>query len=314
MRSATLRALASALRGALPPPPRARASSTLPSGVGGGGGGAPPAALALPPGSGTVYRATLDAERGVGVVVLNAPPVNALGTAVLGELAAALRAAAADGGVRALVLASASAPGVFSGGLDIAEMAGASEAGFARFWREVQGLFLTLWPLGKPVVAAVEGAAPAGGCWLALQADHRVLLDEPRAAFGLNEVALGIVAPPWFAAPLERAVGPRAAESMLQLATLLPPARALALGAVDELAPRGRVLGAAADAAARYGAVHAGARNATKQMLRAPLIAATLGSPAAREADLARTWKYFSSPEVQIGLRTYLDRLAKRAR
>jgi acyl-CoA-binding protein len=99
---------------------------------------------ALPAGTGLVYRAQLDAARGVEAVVLNAPPVNALGSRVLGELSAALQAAASDASVRAIVLASASAPNVFSGGLDIQEMANAGEADFARFWGQVQDLFLTL--------------------------------------------------------------------------------------------------------------------------------------------------------------------------
>ncbi len=141
-----------------------------------------------------------------------------------------------------------------------------------------------------------------------------MLLDEPRATIGLNEVALGIVAPTWFSGPLERAVGPRVTESMLQLATLLPPAQALSLGLVDELAPRGRVLGAAVDAAARYGAMHATARHSSKLLMRHSLIASTLGTPALRSADLAMTWKYFSSSEVQAGLKMYLERLAKRGR
>jgi diazepam-binding inhibitor (GABA receptor modulating acyl-CoA-binding protein) len=45
-------------------------------------------AIALPGGTGLVYRAQLDAARGVDAVVLNAPPVNALGSRVLGELSA----------------------------------------------------------------------------------------------------------------------------------------------------------------------------------------------------------------------------------
>ena len=128
------------------------------------------------------------------------------------------------------------------------------------------------------------------------------------------QVALGIVAPPWFSGPLERAVGPRVCESMLQLATLLPPQRALALGAVDELAPRGGVLRAAAEAAARYGAMPRAARNASKQLMRRGLVSATLGTAQMREEDLAFTWKYFSSPEVQAGLKIYLERLSARKR
>lgn len=129
-----------------------------------------------------------------------------------------------------------------------------------------------------------------------------------------RQVALGIVAPPWFSGPLEAAVGARACESMLQLATLLPPARALALGAVDELAPRGAVLRAAAEAAARYGAMPAAARDASKQLMRGALVARTIGTPALRAEDLARTWAYFRSPEVQAGLRVYLERLSARKR
>ena len=100
--------------------------------------------IALPAGTGLVFRAKLDTARGIEAVVLNAPPVNALGSRLLGELSAALQNAAGDPSVRAIVLASASAPNVFSGGLDIQEMANAGEADFARFWGQVQELFLTL--------------------------------------------------------------------------------------------------------------------------------------------------------------------------
>ncbi len=122
------------------------------------------------------------------------------------------------------------------------------------------------------------------------------------------------MAPAWFSGPLERAVGARQCEAMLQLATLLPPQAALARGAVDELAPRGAVLRAAAEAAARYGAMPAAARNASKQLMRGALVAGTLGSPRLRQEDLARTWAYFSSRDVQEGLRVYLERLSARKR
>ena len=304
----------------------AKASYTaLVSKLGGGGGAggagaaaASPAAsapahptLLLPTGSGVVYRTPLDAERGIVAVVLNAPPANALGVEVLGALNAELRACVADGGVAGVVLAS-SAPAIFSAGLDIREMAGASEAAFARYWSEIQATFSTLYALPKPVAAAINGAAPAGGCWLALQCDHRVIAgDVPKAVMGLNEVALGIVAPTWFAGPLVSAVGARRAEEMLALAQLLPPRRLLEVGAVDEVLPAAQVLGAAAAAAARYAAVPAAARGATKLVLRAPLLD-LLSTPALRAADLAHTWRFMSSPPVQEGLRLYLERLSKR--
>jgi len=250
---------------------------------------------------------------GVELLALAAPPVNALSADVLHALAAELRAAADDKGCAALVLASAAGgAGPFSAGLDVREMAGAGAPAFARFWTGVQDVFLALWTHPKPVVAALEGAAPAGGCWLALQCDHRVLVDDARAVIGLNETALGIVAPRYFAEPLARAVGPRRAEELLQLGALLPPARALAVGLVDELAPRGAVLAAAAAAAARYAAVPRAARAATKAALRGALAAETLGSPALRAKDLADTWAFMSQPRVQAGLAAYLEGMSSK--
>ena len=275
---------------------------------------APAVSFVAPPAAPLVFRAPLaGGAAGVEVLALNNAPVNALSADVLGELAAALRAAAADRGCAALVLASAAGgAGPFSAGLDVREMAGASEAAFARFWGAVQDVFLALWTHPKPVAAALEGAAPAGGCWLALQADHRVLVDDARALIGLNETALGIVAPVYFSEPLVRAVGARRAEELLQLGALLPPARALATGLVDELAPRGAVLNAAASAAARYAAVPRAARAATKAALRGALAADALGSAEKRAVDLAATWAFMSAKPVQAGLHAYLATLSKK--
>jgi enoyl-CoA hydratase/carnithine racemase len=99
---------------------------------------------------------------------------------------------------------------------------------------------------------------------------------------------------------------------MLQLATLLPPERALALGVVDELAPRGgAVLGAAVEAAAKYGAMPGSARHLSKLMMRRSVLE-LLDTKEKRAHDLARTWAFFTGKEVQEGLRIYLERLAQR--
>jgi 3,2-trans-enoyl-CoA isomerase len=283
------------------------------------------ASFRVPVGAGSVFRAPLegvDAKIGLQVIALNAPPVNALSSEVLSALAAAIRAAEADKSCRGLVLASASSSTSgqgplrpFSAGLDIREMAGATEVSFARFWGSVQDVFCALWPSTLPIVAAIDGPAPAGGCWLGLLSDARVLVDTPKAVMGLNEVALGIVAPSWFATPLERVVGARRAESMLCEGSLLSPSDALRAGLVDEVAPAGgAVLTAAAARATRLALVPAAARAATKRLLRGPLLAETLGSPELRAADLQKTWAFFNSKGVQRGLDAYIAALAARPR
>ena len=99
---------------------------------------------------------------------------------------------------------------------------------------------------------------------------------------------------------------------MLQLATLLPPKAALEWGVVDEVVGKGRVVDAAVAAAAKYAAMPSTARHLSKMSLRHTLLQSSLGTAELREKDLQRTWEFFTTPEVQEGLRIYLERLSQR--
>lgn len=168
---------------------------------------------------------TEHAANGVAIVRLSSAPVNVLTRQVMQDLVTSLRAAAADTTVKSVVLTSANP--VFSAGLDISEMAGKDTASLMSYIGQVHDVFLTLYPFPKPVIAAINGSAPAGGCWLALLSDVRLMVDAPKAVIGLNETQLGIVAPPYFSEPLAVTVGRRQAERMLQLGALLPSGEAL---------------------------------------------------------------------------------------
>jgi enoyl-CoA hydratase len=91
-----------------------------------------------------------------------------------------------------------------------------------------------LYGLPKPVVAAVGGAAVAGGCILALTADHRVL--KRGAAMGLNEVKVGVPLP-WSVTQLLRAtVHAPALSRIALLGRNFPDEEAVELGLADEVA------------------------------------------------------------------------------
>jgi len=119
----------------------------------------------------------------VAVLWLAQPPVNALGHKVRLWLQQALRAAEADPGVQAIVLASRLK--TFSAGADIREF----EAGAAA--PLLPDLILQIETGAKPVVAAIDGAALGGGLELALGCRARVL--GPNARVGLPEVTLGLL-------------------------------------------------------------------------------------------------------------------------
>nr|KAF6354738.1 enoyl-CoA delta isomerase 1 [Myotis myotis] len=138
-----------------------------------------------------------DPAAGIAVMKFKNPPVNSLSLELLTELVISLEKLENDKTFRGVILTSDS-PGVFSAGLDLREMCGRNPAHYAEYWKAVQELWLRLYLSNMVLIAAINGACPAGGCLISLTCDYRVLADNPRYAIGLNETLLGIVAPFWF--------------------------------------------------------------------------------------------------------------------
>jgi enoyl-CoA hydratase len=158
---------------------------------------------------------------------------NAIDEPLVEDLARAAAAVATDPGVRGVLLASGH-PKLFCPGLDLVALAGYDRVSMERFMTSFAVAIWALYGLPKPVVAAVGGAAVAGGCILALTADHRVL--KRGAPIGLNEVKVGVPLP-WTVTRLLRAtVHAPALSRVALLGRNFTDAEALETGLVDELA------------------------------------------------------------------------------
>jgi enoyl-CoA hydratase len=124
-------------------------------------------------------------------ISLARPPVNALDLALLERLIEALRQAASNRNIRAVVLTSA-VPGRFCAGLDLRALLDQSETQVRRY---LEKLYVELadvqYNLGKPSIAAVTGAARGGGMTLAISCN--VLIAGESATFGYPEIDLGLV-------------------------------------------------------------------------------------------------------------------------
>jgi enoyl-CoA hydratase len=125
----------------------------------------------------------------VALARLNRPEaLNALNSALMGELAAALAAFDRDEAVRAIVITGSEK--AFAAGADIKEM---SDKGFARIFRD--NLFAAesdgIRAIRKPVIAAVAGYCLGGGCELAMLCDFIIAADTAR--FGQPEINLGVI-------------------------------------------------------------------------------------------------------------------------
>jgi Delta3-Delta2-enoyl-CoA isomerase len=171
------------------------------------------------------------------VLRLDKPRGNAIDEALVDELTASAAALEADASVRGVLLAS-SHPKLFCPGLDLVGLLEYDRPSMQRFMGKFAGLVWQLYGLRKPVVAGIGGHAIAGGCILALTADHRVLA-RGGVQIGLNEVRIGVPLP-WSVAVLLRAtVGPGALARVALLGRNFADDEALQAGLADELADAG---------------------------------------------------------------------------
>jgi methylglutaconyl-CoA hydratase len=224
---------------------------------------------------------------------------NALSTALIEELLAALAAADADETVRAVVLTHTGP--VFCSGADLKETAAAFGSGRPPINR-LGEVLAAIWESPKPVVARVAGPARAGGLGLVAAADIAVCsLD---ATFAFSEVRIGVV-PAVISATVLPRLSPRAAAELYLTGATFDGARAAQAGLVSA-------------------AVDAGALDATVEAFLADLVRGAPGALAGTKALLRRraadTFRddvaalteisvgYFGSAEGMEGILAFRDK------
>ncbi len=163
-------------------------------------------------------------------LAFDAPPVNVLDAALLGELVERLDRLSRDDGVAAVVLSGAGK--CFSAGASVAEhkppLAG-------KMIDALIAACVALSDLPVPVVALVHGACLGGALEVACFCDFVVA--DPGATFGHPEIKLAFF-PPLACARLPRLTGRQNAAFMILTGETLSAERALSLGLVQKLLPR----------------------------------------------------------------------------
>jgi 3-hydroxyacyl-CoA dehydrogenase len=173
--------------------------------------------------------ATVETEKQgeIAVIRMNNPPVNALGHALRSGLEQAFAEAAADGGVKAIVLTGTGR--FFSAGADITEFASAMKEPF------LPPLIDKIEASAKPVVAAVNGTALGGGLELALGCHYRVAAKDVRQ-LGLPEIKLGIIPGAGGTQRLPRAIGVEKGLELILSGAFIDAKTGAAAGLIDKVA------------------------------------------------------------------------------
>jgi len=169
---------------------------------------------------------------GVATLTLNRPAqYNALSSALLIALQAALDAIARDAAVRAVVIAGAGK--AFCAGHDLKEMRAHPDRAFIQdIFRRCSHLMLTLTRMPQPVIARVHGIAAAAGCQLVAQCDLAVAAADARFAVSGINVGLFCATP---GVALARNVPRKQAMEMLLTGDFIDARRALDQGLVNRV-------------------------------------------------------------------------------
>jgi enoyl-CoA hydratase len=191
------------------------------------------------------YENILVETRGrVGLITLNRPKaLNALSTALIGELLAAVEVFEGDDGIGATVITGSER--AFAAGADIKEMASLSFV--EAYLREEARAIARLAEMRKPLIAAVAGFCLGGGAELAMICD--IIIAADTAKFGQPEITLGIMPGMGGTQRLPRFVGKAKAMDLILTGRMMDATEAERAGLVSRVVPAASLLSEALKAA-----------------------------------------------------------------
>jgi enoyl-CoA hydratase len=205
-------------------------------------------------------------RNGIAVVTMVHGKANALDVELCDAIAAQFDKLH-DAPVKAVVLTGQGR--MFSAGVDLVRLGEGGAAYVRRFLPALHRLFDAVFFCPKPVVAAINGHAIAGGCVLQCCADKRIAA-RGDSRIGVTELLVGVPFPPLAFEVMRHASPPRyLADGMFSGATFTPDV-ALTRGLIDEIVDAAALLERAFAAAETLAALSPKAFAQTKQQLRQP--------------------------------------------
>ena len=174
---------------------------------------------------------TVTVENALATVRLDREHGNAINDDLVTGLMSACHEIGPDPKIRGILLAAGGK--LFCPGLDLQELVALDRRAMGRFMIRFRDVLLDLYTLPKPMVAALSGAALAGGCIISLTADWRIL--RRGSLIGLNEIKVGVPLPFGVSRILRDSVHRPRMEEVALLGRNYTNEDAMATGLVQEL-------------------------------------------------------------------------------
>jgi enoyl-CoA hydratase len=208
--------------------------------------------------------------------------------------------------VRAVVIAGTGT--IFSAGVDLLRLTESDEAYAAEFVPLMIRSLESLFAFDKPVVAAVNGHAIAGGCIIACAADRR-LMAEGTGRIGVPELRVGVPFPTAALEIVRSSLPPQHARSVIYAGQTYPPEEAQRLGLIDELVAPEYLEESAVAEAHELAAVHPQVFAVTKRQLRAPVLERMARGEQEFDPMVLEVWK---QDETRQRVKDYIGKTFRR--
>ncbi|HEX8152216.1 MAG TPA: enoyl-CoA hydratase/isomerase family protein [Thermoanaerobaculia bacterium] len=209
---------------------------------------------------------------------------------------------AAQSDARAVILTGSGS--IFSAGVDLYRVLEGGAAYAETFYPALTRLIFDLFAFPKPLVAAVNGHAIAGGAIMTAVGDVR-LMARGNGRIGVPELVVGVAFPPVVLELMRFAVGPGALQSLIYTGRSVQADEARALGLIDEIVDADALMTRAEESARHLASLPPGAFRMAKHELRDPYIRRAKRYAAQHESDALAVWK---DPATHAQIREYLAR------
>jgi methylglutaconyl-CoA hydratase len=245
----------------------------------------------------------LESTEHVTTITLNRPDKrNSINTQMIADLQSALDAVEQTH-ARVVILTGAGSS--FCAGMDLAMLqaiATQSPSENQEDSRRLAKLFRRFWSYSKPMIAAVNGHALAGGCGLATLCDFTIAV--PEARFGYTEVKIGFL-PAIVSVFLTRQIGEKRTRDLLLTGRLVEAAEAKDLGLVNEIVPPDRLMARVLELAQILIAASPASVTRAKRLL---VSAAAASLDADLERAVLENARMRCTPDFKEGLASFLEK------
>ncbi|MDX2301846.1 MAG: enoyl-CoA hydratase/isomerase family protein [Microscillaceae bacterium] len=241
------------------------------------------------------------------IVQLDRGKVNPINHQMVQEIRSTFQELATNEQVRGVIITGK--PNYFSAGLDVIELYGYDEVKIRQFFFDFGSMYVDLAKFPKPLICAITGHSPAGGCVIAITADYRIMAEGEKYTIGLNEVAVNIQISDNIVEGYAFWIGRGKAHKYLLEGKLLPVQEAHAVNLLDEVCPLEEVLPRAEKKMKQYLFANNDILLNTKYKLRKSwLEKLDVNVEKDFEEALITWWK----PEIRMRLKMFVESLSKK--